>query len=400
MKDLTIKSDFQLQYPLSPRKFWKKMLEKALSIFVLMIVLGFLFFLQQLVFSSLHQHVYSITEIVYRMILFDCIGLAIILLGYACYIKAYINRYFYDVGDDFITIRKGVFAPAEIHVQYQKIQDVYVEQDILDRLMGLYDVHIASATISSGREAHIDGVEFEVAESIKNIILEKIKTPENSQNAQINSPESTTIMSSAPMNSESINFTDQNTVSSQNYPIRARWILTRIPMIFFQMCIYAFAVFYILFSQGRHNIGDVTPLAEHLGITSNDMFFIALLIILGGTTLSVLYWFIWKNLFSFALLPEYIACKKGIIARQEQHLPYSAVQDIEVRQSLIHRILGIADIRIQNAANAQILINKKTRFRFNGVIIYGQNISDAEMIADALRKEVLTKKSLSNTSRI
>ena len=59
--------------------------------------------------------------------------------------------------------------PAQIHVQYGKIQDVYVDQDLLDRILGIYDVHISSATYSSGIEAHIDGVDKVGAEGLKNL---------------------------------------------------------------------------------------------------------------------------------------------------------------------------------------------------------------------------------------
>jgi len=40
--------------------------------------------------------------------------------------------------------------------------------------MGLYDVHLSSATVSSGIEAHIDGVEKPAADGLRKIILEKV----------------------------------------------------------------------------------------------------------------------------------------------------------------------------------------------------------------------------------
>jgi membrane protein YdbS with pleckstrin-like domain len=86
----------------------------------------------------------------------------------------YFQVYFYDLTDDFIIIRKRVFTPREITIPYERIQDVYVDQDLLDRIMGLYDVHLSSATISSGMEAHIDGVERQAADGLKKIILEKV----------------------------------------------------------------------------------------------------------------------------------------------------------------------------------------------------------------------------------
>lgn len=83
---------------------------------------------------------------------------SVILLTYL-YQGWYFAVYFYDLTPDFIQIKKGPITPREITLPYERIQDVYVDQDLLDRIFGLYDVHLSSATISSGIEAHIDGLE-------------------------------------------------------------------------------------------------------------------------------------------------------------------------------------------------------------------------------------------------
>ena len=88
----------------------------------------------------------------------------------------YYESYFYDATNDFLEIRKGWITPREVTLPYEKLQDVYVDQDLLDRLMGLYDVHVSSATIMSGMEAHIDGVNSANAKAIKALLLEKIKS--------------------------------------------------------------------------------------------------------------------------------------------------------------------------------------------------------------------------------
>jgi putative membrane protein len=86
------------------------------------------------------------------------------------------NVYFYDLNENFIVIKKGVFTPKEINVPYERVQDIYVDQDIFDRLFGLYDVHISSATISSGMAAHIDGVEKIAADGLKDFLLKTVQT--------------------------------------------------------------------------------------------------------------------------------------------------------------------------------------------------------------------------------
>jgi putative membrane protein len=143
----------------------------------------------------------------------------------AWYIKTYIHRYYYDCNDQFVTIKKGVFAPTEIHVQYQKIQDVYVDQDLLDRFMGIYDVHIASATVTSGIEAHIDGVDQPVAESIKNFMLAKIQGG-NIPAAGLQNPQGpqTPLPPQAPRPAP--RFESAQNISSRTYPISGAWMFS------------------------------------------------------------------------------------------------------------------------------------------------------------------------------
>ncbi|MEK6822886.1 MAG: PH domain-containing protein [Nanoarchaeota archaeon] len=87
----------------------------------------------------------------------------------------YYKMYFYDVRTDFLVIRKGVITPRETILNYNKLQDVYVDQDILDRIFGLWDVHVSTATAMSGAEAHIDGVNEKNATAIRELLLSRIK---------------------------------------------------------------------------------------------------------------------------------------------------------------------------------------------------------------------------------
>ena len=86
----------------------------------------------------------------------------------------YYMRYFYDIDDRSFMIRKGIIGQSEITLPFSKITDVYVNQDSLDVLFGLYDVHISSPTQSSGELAHIDGLDKRGAVLIRSIVLERI----------------------------------------------------------------------------------------------------------------------------------------------------------------------------------------------------------------------------------
>lgn len=156
------------QFPLSTKKVLKKTLAGTMVwIILLLIIYGFAsFFLVSL--SSVLGNYFGLLTIGIFGFLF-----LIIVLTYL-YQRWYYAVYFYDLTEDYIIIRKGPITPREITIPYERIQDVYVDQDFLDRMFGLYDVHLSSATSTSGMEAHIDGVEKPAADGLRALLLETV----------------------------------------------------------------------------------------------------------------------------------------------------------------------------------------------------------------------------------
>ena len=139
------------QFPLSTKKVIKKTLTGTLVwVILLLIVYGFAAFVLIPVSSVIGDFMGFVTIGIFGLLF------TIVLLTYF-YQLWYYNVYFYDLTPDYIVIKKGPITPHEITIPYERIQDVYVDQDILDRIFGLYDVHLSSATVSSGEAAHIDG---------------------------------------------------------------------------------------------------------------------------------------------------------------------------------------------------------------------------------------------------
>ena len=155
------------QFSLNEKKPLKKTLSSIISALVLFIIL-----LAIGIFCSAFL-CYSFSTVFMWIILIGILLTAACFLVYQ-YQLWYFQVYFYDLTDDFIIIRKRVLTPREITIPYERVQDVYVDQDLLDRVFGLYDVHLSSATISSGMEAHIDGVEKAAADGLRKVILEKV----------------------------------------------------------------------------------------------------------------------------------------------------------------------------------------------------------------------------------
>ena len=157
------------QFPLSEKKPLKKTLPTIINCVVLFILL----FGGCLAFVAFTDGRFNLSLALVISLVAAAVFAAICSLTYQ-YQLWYFKVYFYDLTDDFIVIRKRVFTPREISIPYERVQDVYVDQDLLDRIMGLYDVHLSSATISSGMEAHIDGVEKIAADGLRKFILDKV----------------------------------------------------------------------------------------------------------------------------------------------------------------------------------------------------------------------------------
>lgn len=158
------------QFPLSYRKIIKKTITGTIAYAIpLFVIVGFITFSLGLISQGFFRWI-GITVIGFLLLLF----IILVLITYL-YQRWYFKVYFYDFTPDFIQIKKGPITPREITIPYERIQDIYVDQDLLDRIFGLYDVHLSSATASSGMEAHIDGVEKQSAEGLRAILLETIK---------------------------------------------------------------------------------------------------------------------------------------------------------------------------------------------------------------------------------
>jgi len=286
---------------------------------------------------------------------------------YSLYYQAYINRYYYDCGPDFITIKKGVFAPSEIHVQYQKIQDVYVDQDIFDRMFGLYDVHIASATVTSGIEAHIDGVDTDVAESLKNILLGKIKSGGNiSANSQ--TPSYPTQNIQAGTSAQPVQFQSDKTISSKTYPISGSWIY---------MAIFS-GIFISLILTLILTPFTLKALSLLFGLP------VLLLLFAFVFVVYMIYIFVWKKNFYFEFMPDYILLRTGVLNKEEKHVPYKSIQNIINSQGIFDRMFGLSKVTAQDASSRVVGSGRYQQTVPDGISLVWQPKDKADELSNIL----------------
>lgn len=163
------------KYPLQKRKILKKSaLSSSRALFASFVILSIILFLVWLGADRDSDKVYELTTEFKPFIFLLLTGLTIWVLSAPIYELLYFLNYYYNFDDNNIIIRKGIIAKREITLPFSKITDVYVDQDIADVILGLYDIHISTPTIESGKFAHIDGINKKGATEIKKIILERV----------------------------------------------------------------------------------------------------------------------------------------------------------------------------------------------------------------------------------
>ncbi len=160
------------KYPLHPRKIIKKTISQVFfwifSLFIFGLVASFAFSDQ----VDINNLIGVFVSIILRFILPASIIMVVVS---ALYQYWYFLTYYYELGEEHCTIRKGPITPTEVVITYDRIQDIYVDQDVLDRILGIYDVHISTATVASGIHAHIDGVERDAAYGLRDQFLYEVK---------------------------------------------------------------------------------------------------------------------------------------------------------------------------------------------------------------------------------
>lgn len=156
-------------YPLKARKIVKNGISGACKAIV-----ALLLFAGLIVWQSKGE--LSTFEILNEnLLLLSSLAFFFLLIGFAHPILYFVT-YFYDIDNKNIIIRKGVIAKREIILPFSRITDVNVEQDFMDVIFGLYDIHISSPTAESGKFAHIDGLNKKSAIRIRNILVDKINS--------------------------------------------------------------------------------------------------------------------------------------------------------------------------------------------------------------------------------
>jgi membrane protein YdbS with pleckstrin-like domain len=104
-----------------------------------------------------------------------------------------------------------------------------------------------------------------------------------------------------------------------------------------------------------------TIISGILSITYNEitiLFYLCLGFFLGVTLLVIVLVLWWINRyyesFQFELLDEGILIREGVITKNERHIPYGRIQNLNIIRGFIQRRYGIATLMIETAGSAAV----------------------------------------------
>jgi putative membrane protein len=95
------------------------------------------------------------------------------------------------------------------------------------------------------------------------------------------------------------------------------------------------AIVVLLFSRGSHD----APWFRLLLVPA---------LLVGGLTAFVRYWS-----YRYRLEGGELVIRAGIVFRNERHIPYGRIHNIDLVQNPLHRLLGVAEVRVQTAAGGR-----------------------------------------------
>lgn len=244
----------------------------------------------------------------------------------------YYKLYYYNFTDEAGEIRKGVISKATGHVRYERLQNIYIDQDVLDRIFGLYDVHYETAGERSDFYSHVDGLNKENAEKLVQFLNEKAR---NVVSLKGDIPQQT-----ERNGTSSVEEGEKIEISRGNYPISSKVIWEGA---------FSYTIMFSVLLMGLMLL--INKWLNSEGISSDTGFDSPLLslLILVIAILSFVYHLIWFRNFYFSFGQERGEIRSKVLQQTISYFYYDRIQNVNINQSLLGRFLGIFTIAIETA---------------------------------------------------
>ena len=268
------------------------------------------------------------------------VGLWLVSLIYRIiYEYLYYRLYKYNFEEEHAEITKGIIARSTGHIKYERIQNVYVDQDFWDRVFGLFDVHYETAGEKSASYLHVDGLNKTNADKLIEFLNQKSKgRTDSDENApSTDSPTSIQAEESVPTVSQE----DSPPISRLNCPLSSNWLIGVALYALILAIFFGAVLFHVLPAVAEEATGN------HVFIDYQYFFGIVMFLLLWFAFF--IYFYIWFKLYNFEFNAEKGKIESGIVARSISFLYYDRIQNITLKQGILDRIFKIYDLMIETA---------------------------------------------------
>lgn len=325
----------QSNLPLSKTKIIKKTLNDLPPIIFFVIGISFLLIMPLVFRQDNLDNLTSgyIFQVAFRIVMVFIVVFLIDLF----YQYLYYRAYSYEFRDGDASISKGVVSRSTGHVNYDRLQNIYVDQDFLDRIFGLYDVHYETAGEKSAFYSHVDGLKKENADRLVEFLTNRNK-PNSTQRP---------IEEKLDMDmKENITEDDQRVITIKDCPLLQSYVWISALKISFWLSIFS-AFFLIAGCRTNDTFGSI------IIFTSFLIYWITIFILLFIVTF--IYMSIWYKNFSYKLDFEKGEIRSKVIGESVSYFNYDRLQNINVTQGIIERFFGMYHIYIETAGEASSL---------------------------------------------
>ncbi|MCX6736591.1 MAG: PH domain-containing protein [Candidatus Parcubacteria bacterium] len=263
-------------------------------------------------------------------------GILAFFLGMIIYQYFYYKLYYYKFEEEQAEIKKGVISQAKGVVRYERLQNIYVDQDFLDRLFGLYDVHFETAGELSNIYSHVDGLNKSNADKLLAFLTTKLKLGSKNYTKQIEND-------IPGENSKSEKAVNNHSLSNISISLKTITVMS------LSVCLTSFLVLNMFFWM------IYTLLANNLLVDNFDSSYfpggivITVIILVLSMLLGKWYGQAYYKNFHFKFEPEQLMISKGVISKSTIYLYYEKIQNVSVTQRFIERLFHIFDIQIDTA---------------------------------------------------
>lgn len=107
---------------------------------------------------------------------------------------------------------------------------------------------------------------------------------------------------------------------------------------------------FVLLTQLRH---AVFPLVALLFIGGSDEESVGVALAAAGALLLAGYSVIWSFGFRYRIGTSELVVREGILDRTERHVPFVRIQNISQRRNPLHRLFGVAELRLESAGGTE-----------------------------------------------